>query len=57
MYQVVKDAFVEFPFGGPALPELLVVVLEAVPVLAEFDEAVLVYVFDARGEKLSAIAH
>lgn len=40
--EVVKDTFVELPFGGSALPELLVVVIEACPVFAEFCEAVLV---------------
>ena len=44
-YQVVEYAFVQPSLGTPAVPELLVVVFEAFPVLAEFCKAVLVYVF------------
>lgn len=34
-YQVIVNALVELPLGGTALPELLVSVVEALPVLAE----------------------
>jgi hypothetical protein len=43
-YQVVKHALVERPLELPALPQLLVVVIEALPVLAELCQAVLVHV-------------
>ena len=33
--QVVKDAFVQRPLGGAAVPELLIVVVEALPVIAK----------------------
>ena len=45
--QVVKDALVEGALGGAAVPQLLVVVVQALPVVAEFGEAVLVDVVDA----------
>lgn len=41
-YQVVKNTLVQRPLKLPALPELLVVVVEAFPVLAELGQAVLV---------------
>lgn len=41
-YQVVENALVQGPLELPALPELLVVVVEALPVLAELGQAVLV---------------
>jgi len=44
-HQVVKDTFVQLPLSWSALPELLVVVIQAGPVLAEFCKAVFVYVF------------
>lgn len=50
-YQVVENALVQRPFEFPALPQLLVVVVEAFPVLAEFSQAVLVHVFQP-GSKL-----
>jgi len=43
-FQVIENTFVELPFKWSALPELLIVVVEAGPVFAEFDEAVLVHV-------------
>lgn len=43
-YQVVENALVQRPLELPALPELLVVVVEAFPVLAELCQAVLVHV-------------
>ena len=43
-YQVVEHALVERPLELPALPQLLVVVVEALPVLAELGQAVLVHV-------------
>jgi hypothetical protein len=46
-YKIVKNAFVEFPLCRPALPQLMVIVIEAVPVFPEFGQAVLVYVFDS----------
>jgi hypothetical protein len=45
-YQIVKHTLVQLPLGLAALPELLVVVLEALPVFPEFLKAVLVDVFD-----------
>ena len=49
-YQVVKDTFVKLELVGPALPELLVVVIKAGPVFTEFGEAVCVDVFEPVGE-------
>jgi hypothetical protein len=43
-YQVVEHALVQRSLELPALPELLVVVVEALPVLAELCQAVLVHV-------------
>ena len=34
-YQFVEDALVKGPLLGPTMPELLVVVLQTLPVLAE----------------------
>jgi hypothetical protein len=45
-YQVIKDAFIELPFSRSALPELLIVVIQACPVFSEFSEAVLIDIFD-----------
>lgn len=45
-YQVVKDTFVKLPFLGSALPELLIVVVKAGPVLAKLRETMLVHVLD-----------
>lgn len=54
-YNVVKDALVELPLGRAALPQLVVAVVEAFPVLAELGEAMCVDVLDAFGpESLSA---
>lgn len=46
-YQLVKHALVQPPLLRPAVPELLVVVLEALPVGAELVKALLVDVADA----------
>jgi hypothetical protein len=46
-HQVLIDTLVQLPLGGPALPELLVVVFEALPVGAELLEAGLVDVLEA----------
>jgi len=43
-YQVVEHTLVQRPLKLPALPQLLVVVVEALPVLAELCQAVLVHV-------------
>lgn len=45
-YQFIKDAAVERNFGPAALPQLVVVVLEALPVGLELVEAVGVDVLD-----------
>lgn len=44
-YQIVKYTFVKLPLGGSALPELLIVVVQACPVLSELLQTVLIYVF------------
>jgi hypothetical protein len=55
-YQVVENTFIELPFRWSALPELLIVVVKASPVLAEFLQAVLINVFDPiEQEALAAI--
>jgi len=46
-YKVVKDTFVELPFCRSALPQLLVIVVQAGPVLAELGQAVLVDIFNS----------
>lgn len=46
-YQVLVDTFVQLPLLRPALPQLLVVVLEALPMRAERLEAACVDVLDA----------
>jgi hypothetical protein len=46
-YQLLKNALVQSPLLRPAVPELLVVVLQALPVGSELREAVLVDVLDA----------
>lgn len=46
-YYLVKDALVELPLGRATLPELVVAVVETLPVLAELGEAVRVDVLDA----------
>ena len=45
-HQVVKDTLVQLPLGGATLPELMVPVVQALPVLAELGEAVGVDVLD-----------
>ena len=52
-YQVVKHTLVQWPLPLPALPELLVAVVQALPVLAELSQAVLVDVLqpDLQSEK------
>jgi hypothetical protein len=42
MYQIIEHAFVQRPFPFPALPHLLVVVLQALPVFSKFLQAMLV---------------
>jgi hypothetical protein len=56
-YKVVKDAFVQIELVGPALPQLLVVVVQAGPVFAELVQAVLVDVGDAAEESVSICAY
>jgi hypothetical protein len=45
-YQLLENALVQSPLFRPAVPELLVVVLEALPVGPELGKAVLVDVLD-----------
>lgn len=45
-YQVLVDTLVELPLGRSALPQLVVVVVKALPVLAELFEAALVDILD-----------
>lgn len=45
-FQVVENTFVQLPFSWSALPELLIVVVEASPVLAEFLQTMLVDIFN-----------
>lgn len=44
--QVVENAFVQLPLGRPALPQLVVVVVQTLPVGAELIQAVLVHILD-----------
>lgn len=46
-YQVVVDTLVELPLGRTALPQLVVSVVKALPVLAELGETVGVDILDA----------
>lgn len=46
-YQLVKHALVQLPLFRPAIPELLVVALQALPMSTELLEAVLVDVLDS----------
>jgi hypothetical protein len=39
-YQVVEHAFIQLSFRTAAVPELVVVIVETIPVLAEFLKAV-----------------
>lgn len=48
-YQVIEDALVELPLSRAALPQLVISVVEALPVFAELGEAVGVDVLDAVG--------
>lgn len=50
-YQVLVDAFVELPLGGPALPQLVVVVIQALPVAAKLLQAGLVDVVNPRDSR------
>ena len=52
-YQVVEHTLVQRPLPLPALPQLLVAVVQAFPVLAELSQAVLVDVLqpDPQSEK------
>jgi hypothetical protein len=53
-YQIVENTFVKDPFLRSALPELLITVVEALPVLAELLQTVLVDVFNSvRGYRVS----
>lgn len=45
-YQVVEHTLVQLPLIWSALPKLLVVVLQARPVLSELRKAVLIYILD-----------
>jgi hypothetical protein len=45
--QVVENTLVQGPLELPALPKLLIVVVEALPVLAELYQAVLVHVIQS----------
>lgn len=45
-YQIVKYTLVQRPFPPPALPQLLIVVVEALPVLAELLKAGLVDILE-----------
>lgn len=56
-YQVLVDALVELPLSGAALPQLVIPVVEALPVFAEFGEAVRVDVLDAVDQIGSADVH
>lgn len=47
LYQVIKDTFVKLPFLWTALPELLIVVIKATPMLAELSEAVFVDILNS----------
>lgn len=49
-YQVVEHAFVQAPLSWPALPQLLVVVVQALVVGAELLKAGLVDIFDTAVE-------
>lgn len=53
-HQVIKDTLVEPPLKGAALPQLVVVVVEALPVVGELLKAVLVDVLDTVCPALSA---
>lgn len=46
-HQILKDAFVQLPLFWPALPQLLVVVVEALPMRTERLQAALVDVVNA----------
>lgn len=54
-YQLLKNALVQPPLLRPAVPELLVVVLEALPVGAELVQALLVDVGDAGNSQRFAL--
>ena len=46
-YQLLKNAAVERPLPLPTLPKLLVVVVQALPMLSKLFETALVDVFEA----------
>lgn len=48
-HQLLKDTVVQWSFPPSALPQLLVVVLQALPVFPELFEAALVNVFEDTG--------
>ncbi len=49
-YQVIEDTFIELPLIRPALPELLVIIIEAGPVLSELLKAVFVNIWNAESD-------
>lgn len=58
-YQVVEHTLVQRPLPFPALPQLLVAVVQALPVLAELSQAVLVDILqpDFQVRKSSLLLH
>lgn len=46
-YQIVENTLVELPFCWPALPELLVVVVQALPMLSELRQTMLIDILDS----------
>lgn len=53
-YQVVKYTLVELPFCRTALPQLLIPVVETLPVFTELGKAMGVDVLDTRGRSMLA---
>jgi hypothetical protein len=56
-YQVFEDTLVKLPLCRSTLPELLVVIVKAGPMLPEFRKTVLVDVFDSLQAPESAYAY
>lgn len=54
-YQVIVDALVQLPLGGTALPKLLVVVLEALPMGAKLLQTGLVDVLQPSSRTVSTL--
>jgi hypothetical protein len=44
-YNLLEYTSVQQPFGSPALPHMMVVVIETIPVMLEFLQAILVDIF------------